>query len=173
MVILSVVNVSGIVEFILYLFCVMASQMETTNQKKSQQDVNPASKFPTPKENTNQQLEKQAKLQPAPEALIYQEEIEKLQDKLKDEQKKSKKLRATRADLYGAKSGLEEFFLQCVDETRKQLQKNKYAPLVENVLASEETLVYLYETLFPHRAGLPEKLRVAAQPDQQAEVKIT
>ncbi len=93
------------------------------------------------------------------EKAAYVDAIEKLKQALRDEQAKARTLRSRRADIWSRKSGLEEFFLQCIDESRKQLSKNKYPPLVESILSSEEALVFLYEKVFPQRAGLPEKIK--------------
>lgn len=99
------------------------------------------------------------------EKIAYTDAIRKLREALREEENKARALRSKRADICSRKSGLEEFFLQCIDESRKQLGKGRYPALVESILSSEEALVFLYEKLFPQRAGLPDKIR--AQPAQQ------
>ncbi|CAD7947202.1 unnamed protein product [Amoebophrya sp. A25] len=94
------------------------------------------------------------------EKLAYVDAIRRLQETLREEQARARSLRSTRADHFSRKSGLEEFFLQCIDESRKQLGKGRYPPNIEAILSSEEALVFLYEKLFPQRAGLPDKIRV-------------
>ncbi|CAD7954849.1 unnamed protein product [Amoebophrya sp. A120] len=95
------------------------------------------------------------------EKIAYVDAIRRLQECLREEQAKARSLRSQRADHFSRKSGLEEFFLQCIDESRKQLGKGRYPPNIEGILASEEALVFLYEKLFPQRAGLPDKIRVS------------
>lgn len=69
-----------------------------------------------------------AEAQPEPsdlEKIAYVDAIRRLQECLREEQAKARALRSQRADYYSRKSGLEEFFLQCIDESRKQLGKGR------------------------------------------------
>ncbi len=101
------------------------------------------------------------------EKIAYTDAIGKLREALREEQAKARSLRSKRADICSKKSGLEEFFLQCIDESRKQLNKGRHPPLVESILSSEEALVFLYEKLFPQRAGLPDKIKTQSAQQQK------
>lgn len=99
--------------------------------------------------------------------------IKSLKDHLKTEQHTIKSIRAERGNAYSRKSALEEFFLSCVDESRKDLARKKRPggpkPLDEEekvrdlLLSSEDVLVYLYEKLFPHRAGMAHEIQTHAK----------
>jgi len=77
-------------------------------------------------------------------------------------------LQARRATQYSQKSELEELFLKCIDESRKQRGRRPHAALrkdkssrekaLESLLSSDEILVSLYERLFPHRSGIARSL---------------
>lgn len=93
----------------------------------------------------------------------YIDQMRGLKAELLREQNAMRAARADRADAYSTKSSLEEFFLECIDESRKELARRKRpgAPktkdesekVKELLLSSEDVLVYLYEQLFPHRSG--------------------
>merc|ERR1719352_1357343 len=77
-------------------------------------------------------------------------------------------LQATRATSYTQKSEMEEFFLKCIDEARKELMRRRHMSLhkektekdqvLEAMLNNEDVLVCLYEKLFPHRTGIARSL---------------
>jgi len=112
-----------------------------------------------------------AKSMSGQEQRVPSEEEQKLIDAVKSlrwhltrEQQQIKHIRAERADAYAKKSSLEEFFLLCIEESRKDLSRkrrpggpkpqNEQERIRELLLSSEDVLVYLYERLFPHRAGM-------------------
>jgi len=98
----------------------------------------------------------------------YVAAINYLNESIAKEQQTVRMLQAVRANTYAKKSELEEFFLKCVDEARKDLMRkrhltmNKAKPeaqrILEALLTNENILVCLYEKLFPHRAGVARSL---------------
>jgi len=98
----------------------------------------------------------------------YIEAIQTLKDSIEREQYTVRMLQATRATAYSHKSELEEFFLKCVDEARKELMRKKHITInreksdrekvLEATLNNEDILVCLYEKLFPHRTGIARSL---------------
>lgn len=98
----------------------------------------------------------------------YVEAIQHLKESIVREQHTIRMLQAARATAYSKKSELEEFFLKCVDEARKELMrkrhmtmqkdKNERERVLEAMLSNEDVLVCLYEKLFPHRTGIARSL---------------
>mmetsp|Transcript_96662 Transcript_96662/g.171930 ORF Transcript_96662/g.171930 Transcript_96662/m.171930 type:complete len:415 (+) Transcript_96662:115-1359(+) len=98
----------------------------------------------------------------------YVEAIQTLKESIVREQHNVRMLQATRATSYSQKSELEEFFLKCVDEARKELMRKKHISMsrekserekvLEAMLNNEDVLVCLYEKLFPHRTGIARSL---------------
>lgn len=94
----------------------------------------------------------------------YVDAIRHLKEQIERERCNVRILKATRSNSYTRKSELEEFFLQCIDEARKDLlrrrhllmnrDKSREEKVLEVLLSSEDVLVYLYEKLFPHRTGM-------------------
>lgn len=101
--------------------------------------------------------------------------IHHLKEGLDREQRQVRMLKAARANTYSKKSELEEFFLKCIDEARKDVMRKKHRRSAQNMgkkekvldvlLSSEDVLVFLYEKLFPHRTGMVQQL---AQQDANA-----
>lgn len=95
----------------------------------------------------------------------YVDTIRGLQDKLKKQQRETRLLKAARAGSYTQKSHLEEFFLKCIHEARKDLDRGQRLSsekdrvrsdpekVLETLLGSESTMVLLHELIFPHRVG--------------------
>jgi len=104
----------------------------------------------------------------------YIEAIQTLKDSIEREQYTVRMLQATRATAYSHKSEMEEFFLKCVDEARKELIRKKHIMLnrdksdrekvLEAMLHNEDILVCLYEKLFPHRTGIARSLGAGGGP---------
>lgn len=98
----------------------------------------------------------------------YIEAIAHLKDSIAREQQNVRMLQAVRATQYSKKSELEEFFLKCIDDSRKDLLRRRHLTMyrdksekervLEAMLNSEDVLVCLYEKLFPHRAGIARSL---------------
>jgi len=98
----------------------------------------------------------------------YVEAIQTLKESIVREQHTTRMLQATRATSYSQKSELEEFFLKCIDEARKELMRKKHISMgrekserekvLEAMLNNEDVLVCLYEKLFPHRTGIARSL---------------
>jgi hypothetical protein len=98
----------------------------------------------------------------------YVEAISKLKESIVSEQHTVRMLQAARSTSCSKKSELEEFFLKCIDEARKDLMrkrhmtmsknKNERERVLEAVLSNEDVLVCLYEKLFPHRTGIARSL---------------
>merc|ERR1719473_1867861 len=98
----------------------------------------------------------------------YVEAIEHLKESIIREQHTIRMLQAGRATSYSKKSELEEFFLKCVDEARKELMRKRHMSVktekserervLEAMLSNEDVLVCLYEKLFPHRTGIARSL---------------
>lgn len=98
----------------------------------------------------------------------YLEAIAHLKESIVREQQTVRMLQAARATQYTRKSEMEEFFLKCVDESRKELIRRRHLTLykektdrervMEAMLTNEEILVSLYEKLFPHRTGIARSL---------------
>lgn len=94
--------------------------------------------------------------------------IRHLKESLEKEQRNVRMLKAARANTYTKKSELEEFFLKCIDEARKDVmrkkhqtapgQKSKKEKVLDVLLSSEDVLVFLYEKLFPHRTGMAQHM---------------
>lgn len=99
-----------------------------------------------------------------PEEQGYIDTMKMLKTELHREQQEIRLIRADRADAYSTKASLEEFFLECIDDSRKELNRRKRPGaqkprdeaerMKELLLSSESVLVYLYEQLFPHRSGM-------------------
>merc|ERR1712070_228156 len=98
----------------------------------------------------------------------YVEAIQHLKESIVREQHTIRMLQAARATAYSKKSELEEFFLKCVDEARKELMRKRHMTMqkdkterervLEAMLSNEDVLVCLYEKLFPHRTGIARSL---------------
>merc|ERR550514_1724598 len=94
--------------------------------------------------------------------------IRHLKESLEKEQRNVRTLKAARANTYTKKSELEEFFLKCIDEARKDVMRKKHQhpnaskskkdKVLDVLLSSEDVLVFLYEKLFPHRTGMAQHL---------------
>mmetsp|Transcript_101717 Transcript_101717/g.303563 ORF Transcript_101717/g.303563 Transcript_101717/m.303563 type:complete len:449 (-) Transcript_101717:146-1492(-) len=98
----------------------------------------------------------------------YVEAIQHLKESIVREQHTVRMLQAARASSYSKKSEMEEFFLKCIDEARKDLMRKQHLTLnreksdrqraFEAMLKNEDVLVSLYERLFPHRTGIARSL---------------
>jgi len=98
----------------------------------------------------------------------YVEAISHLKESIVREQHTIRMLQAARATAYSKKSELEEFFLKCIDEARKELMRKRHMTMqkdkperervLEAMLSNEDVLVCLYEKLFPHRTGIARSL---------------
>lgn len=98
----------------------------------------------------------------------YVEAIQHLKEAIVKEQHNVRMLQAARASSYSKKSEMEEFFLKCVDEARRELMRKQHLTLnhaksdrqqaLEALLKNEDVLVSLYEKLFPHRTGIARSL---------------
>eukprot|EP00933_Yihiella_yeosuensis_P006084 TRINITY_DN110735_c0_g1_i1.p1 TRINITY_DN110735_c0_g1~~TRINITY_DN110735_c0_g1_i1.p1 ORF type:complete len:447 (-),score=127.49 TRINITY_DN110735_c0_g1_i1:170-1510(-) len=105
----------------------------------------------------------------------YIEAISTLKESIVREQHTVRMLQASRATSYSRKSELEEFFLKCIDEARKELMRKRHitvnreksdrAKVLEAMLNNEDVLVCLYEKLFPHRTGIARSLGGQAAED--------
>lgn len=104
----------------------------------------------------------------------YAEAIQHLKSSIVKEQQTVRMLKAARANTYTKKSELEEFFLKCIDDARKEFvrkqhltinrPKNERQQIFEAMLSNEDVLVYLYEKIFPHRTGMARHLVDADRP---------
>ena len=111
----------------------------------------------------------------------YNESIKHLKNTLDNERKKIKQITANQSSLFFIKSDLENLFLECVEEVRKDISKRKAKNLVDQkynkraktskpedretmtpsdkrkilelLISNEQVLIILYEKLFPHRAS--------------------
>mmetsp|Transcript_74081 Transcript_74081/g.239514 ORF Transcript_74081/g.239514 Transcript_74081/m.239514 type:complete len:451 (+) Transcript_74081:73-1425(+) len=98
----------------------------------------------------------------------YVEAIQHLKECIVREQHNVRMLQAARASSYSQKSELEEFFLRCIDEARKDFARKRHLTMyreksqrqraLESMLDNEDVLVGLYERLFPHRTGIARSL---------------
>merc|ERR1719486_257656 len=92
----------------------------------------------------------------------YVEAIQHLKESIVREQHTIRMLQAGRATAYSKKSELEEFFLKCIDEARKELVRKRHMSMKteksERERVLEAVLVCLYEKLFPHRTGIARSL---------------
>lgn len=98
----------------------------------------------------------------------YVEAIQTLKEGIVREQHTIRMLQAARATSYSKKSELEEFFLKCIDEARKEVMRKRHMTMkaekserdrvLEAMLSNEDVLVCLYEKLFPHRTGIARSL---------------
>jgi len=108
----------------------------------------------------------------------YVEAISHLKDSIVSEQHTIRMLQAARATSFSKKSELEEFFLKCIDEARKELMRKRHMTMqkdkgerervLEAMLSNEDVLVCLYEKIFPHRTGIARSL---SGPNDAAETK--
>lgn len=92
----------------------------------------------------------------------YLNTISELKAQIAKAQAATRTVSQARANSYTSKSALEEFFLKCVDEARKDMTRKKHVKnkpktqqekVLDVLLGSEDVLVFLYERLFPHRVG--------------------
>lgn len=98
----------------------------------------------------------------------YVDAIKTLKSSITREQNTTRMLQASRATNYTQKSEVEEFFLKCIDEARKDNIRRKHLTpaalkgeqerMLEAVLGNQDVLVCLYEKLFPHRTGVARSL---------------
>jgi len=115
----------------------------------------------------------------------YVEAIQHLKESIVREQHTIRMLQAARATAYSKKSELEEFFLKCIDEARKELMRKRHMTMknekserervLEAMLSNEDVLVCLYEKLFPHRTGIARSLggvNDAAEAKKLAEMPV-
>jgi len=106
----------------------------------------------------------------------YIEAIQHLKDAIVREQNTIRMLQASRSTTYCQKSELEELFLKCVDEARRELVRKKHRvvarekpekeQVMEAMLHNEDVLVCLYEKLFPHRTGIARSLGTYSDADE-------
>jgi len=97
----------------------------------------------------------------------YVDTIRHLKEQIEKERANVRMLRAARSNSYTKKSLLEEFFLRCIDEARKDVvrrrhltmdkEKSQNEKVLEVLLSSEDVLVFLYEKIFPHRTGMAKQ----------------
>jgi len=107
----------------------------------------------------------------------YVEAIQGLKEGIEKEQYTVRMLQAARATAYSHKSEMEEFFLKCIDEARRELMRKKHITVnwqksdrekvLEAMLNNEDILVCLYEKLFPHRTGIARSLGASANEGAQ------
>lgn len=111
----------------------------------------------------------------------YNDSIRFLKGSLESEKKKVKQVTAQQSSMFFVKSDLENLFLECVEEVRKEISRRKAKNLVEQkytkrsktsqreermvmtpsdkrkilelLISNEQVLILLYEKLFPHRAS--------------------
>lgn len=111
----------------------------------------------------------------------YNDSIRHLKNSLEGEKKKIKQVTAQQSSTFFVKSDLENLFLECVEEVRKEISRRKAKNLVEQkyqkrsktsqreerlvmtpsdkrkilelLISNEQVLILLYEKLFPHRAS--------------------
>mmetsp|Transcript_45132 Transcript_45132/g.107342 ORF Transcript_45132/g.107342 Transcript_45132/m.107342 type:complete len:445 (+) Transcript_45132:99-1433(+) len=106
----------------------------------------------------------------------YIEAIQTLKESIIREQHNIRMLQAARSSSYCQKSELEELFLKCVDEARRELVRKKHRQVkqeksekeqvMEALLHNEDVLVCLYEKLFPHRTGIARSLGTYGDADE-------
>merc|ERR1719498_1749612 len=97
----------------------------------------------------------------------YVDTIRHLKEQIEKERSNVRILKAARSNSYTHKSQLEEFFLRCIDEARKDVvrrrhltmdrEKSQNEKVLEVLLSSEDVLVFLYEKIFPHRTGMAKQ----------------
>jgi hypothetical protein len=111
----------------------------------------------------------------------YVDTIRHLKEQIEKERANVRMLRAARSNSYTKKSLLEEFFLRCIDEARKDVvrrrhltvdrEKSQNEKVLEVLLSSEDVLVFLYEKIFPHRTGMSRQFiesdRIIGAPDNE------
>lgn len=98
----------------------------------------------------------------------YADAIGHLKSSIAREKQSVRMLQAVRATSYSRKSEMEELFLRCVDEARREMVRKQHVSqhkaksdselVLESMLSSEDVLVSLYEKLFPHRTGIAKGL---------------
>ncbi|KAF4656390.1 hypothetical protein FOL47_009015 [Perkinsus chesapeaki] len=103
----------------------------------------------------------------SPEEAEYLTKIGELETELRGLRRTRKMLEDAVTERYARRSELEDFFLACVDEARKDASRRKYSghgvrkmspvnarqEAIDALVSSEEVLVFLYEKMFPHRAS--------------------
>merc|ERR1712232_738050 len=98
----------------------------------------------------------------------YVEAIQHLKESIVRERHNVRMLQAARATAYSQKSELEEFFLKCIDDARKEFMRRRHMTMhkekdereqvLEAMLHNEDALACLYERIFPHRTGIARSL---------------
>lgn len=111
----------------------------------------------------------------------YNESIKHLKNSFDTEKKKFKQISAQQSSVFFVKSELENLFLECVEEVRKDISRRKAKDLLDQkytkraktthndektlmtpsdkrkilelLISNEQVLIMLYEKLFPHRAS--------------------
>lgn len=94
----------------------------------------------------------------------YMDAIQHMTESVARERNTVRMLQASRTAVYAKKSELEEFFLKCIHEARRDLDRKRHLTvhkrrdqkeeLREAMLFNEDVLVCLYEQIFPHRTGI-------------------
>jgi len=100
----------------------------------------------------------------------YVDTIRELQEKLQKQKRETRLLKTARAGTFTKKHALEEFFLKCVSEARKDLERGQRLfherdrgrddreKVMETLLGSENAMVFIFEKIFPHRVGMTRNL---------------
>lgn len=109
----------------------------------------------------------------------FNESVKHIKNCLDNEKKKNKQIAAQTSSMFLAKSDMENLFLECVDEVKKDVNRRKIESFVnqkfkrvnqtakegpgftasdkrkilELLVSKEKVLVLLYEKIFPHRAA--------------------
>ncbi|OMJ76130.1 hypothetical protein SteCoe_24573 [Stentor coeruleus] len=111
----------------------------------------------------------------------YNESLKHIKNSLEVERKRYKTMSAQQTSVFFAKSDLENLFLECVEEVRKEVNKRKIQTvaqqkffkkcnvvhkeirdvltpgdkrkILEMLISNEQVLILLYEKLFPYRAN--------------------